>query len=248
MDAPLLSVVMPTHGHAQFIETAIKGILSQTYPRVKLLVVSVKGDEQTRKVLDRLGVKYLESDRADHIHQINIGVNETKGEWVSAGASDDSFLPSKLWSELALATQRDALVVYSDFFYGDDQLRVDGVCRAADFSYERLIGRCMVNDCSLVSRGLYEEFGPLNEALGSIAFFDRWLHIAEKYPDKIVHNPYPAFIYRRHSGQKSGVEKLQDPKRLGLMLQVARASLKRKGLDAEQFKGYRVVRLDYARP
>ncbi len=252
----LISVVMPTYGHTEFIVTALRGVFAQQAP-MELIIVDVKTDRPTRTLLRNLEeegffrglngrVQIVESGRRDHIHQINLGIRASCGGWVSVAASDDFYLPNKLSTELTLAKAKNALVVYSNFLYGDDQLNIMGASPVGDFSYRALIGRCMITDCSLVSRQVYDEFGPLNESLGSIAFFDRWLHVAEKYEARVVHNPFPGFIYRRHASQKSG--KIEDPKRLGLMLKVARDSLRRKGLDAERLGEYRVTPLEYARP
>lgn len=236
---PLVTVVMPTFHQAQFIETSILGVMAQTYKPIELIIVRVEGDQETRKTLNTLDPNFtfrtIVSQKASIIHQINLGLAEAHGNYTTLIASDDFMLPGKIAGELRLAQERNAVLVYSLFFFADENLCLTGAPKLPEFSYETLVRRNYITDNSLVKRSMFEEFGVFDESLEILAVYDKWLHIAEKYPDRIVYNPVPTFIYRTHPEQahKKRLE-LQEKDRFELYRKVVSASLLRKGIPVPE--------------
>jgi len=238
---PLVSVICPTYRQSQYIETSILGAMSQTYPNVELIIVPVKGDVATHRRLTLLNASTLlmkhqfrtvVSQKASIIHQINLGLDVAEGEFITQIASDDFMLPGKIAGEVRLAQEKNAVLVYSLFFYADETLCLTGAPKLPEFKYETLIHRNYITDNSLVARAMFSEFGLFNEDLEILAVYDKWLHIAEKYPDRIVRNHVPTFIYRQHPGQ-AHKKRLDKPERFELYRKVIGASLKRKGIDVK---------------
>lgn len=232
---PLVSVVLPTYRQPQFLRTSVLSILAQTYGNVELILVTVEGDADTEKAVAPFlawtdCVHTVQSSVANIIHQINLGLKRAKGEYVTLFASDDFMLPNKIASEVNLALKRNAVLVYSAFFLGDENLNPVGLPKIPDFSYETLIRRNYITDNSLVQRRVYEEFGLFNESLEILAVYDKWLHVAERYPERIVRNPHPTFIYRQHPDQ-AHKQRLSRADRFELYRKVISASLKRKGVN-----------------
>jgi glycosyltransferase involved in cell wall biosynthesis len=216
-------------------------VIAQTYPKVELIVVPVADDRETNDVLDAILEQHLfkivGSDKANIIHQINKGLEAASGEYVTLIASDDFMLPGKIADEVNVARMRNALLVYSLFFYGDENLTITGgvtIQSVPEFSYDTLVRRNYITDCSLVHRSIYDEFGSFDESLQILAVYDKWLHIAERYPDRIVRNPVPTFIYRQHGNQAH--EKriaMQQKDRFELYRKVVSSSLQRMGRDVK---------------
>lgn len=241
---PLVSVIMPTYQQAQYLPTAILSVLAQTYPNVELIIVGVKEDKTVdviqkhpiSRVFSSSWLKLLESEKADHIHQINLGLKEAKGEFTVLFGSDDFMLPNKIEHELSVGGAANAVLVYSRFFITDEHLNIQIIPPIPPFSYQRLVHGNFIVDSCLVAKTMYEEFGLLEESLGSLAVYDKWLHIAEKYESNIIFNPVPVILYRTHPQQKH-ISRLTDPKQIELYNQIVNASLKRKGINKTvQFK------------
>lgn len=243
---PLVSVVVPTYHHHQYVETAVKSILLQTHKNIQLIVVMVKDDTPTFEALEkvRYDIGLVVSEKADHIHQINLGLKEAKGEFVSLFGSDDCMLPNKIKRELSVATASNAVLVYSRFFIADEHLNIGLIPPIPPFSYERLTHGNFMADSSLVAKSMYDEFEILDESLGSLAVYDKWLRIAEKYEKQIVFNAVPTCIYRTHPEQKH-TKRLEDPKQAELYERIVKASLQRKGLPTDSVKfGIRQVKCE----
>jgi glycosyltransferase involved in cell wall biosynthesis len=239
MQNPLVSVIMPTFHQSQYIETSVLGVMAQTYPNVELIIVSVKDDMETEEkicgILDLYPqIVTIESPEANIIKQINLGLKEAKGEYITQIASDDFMLPGKIQGEMRLAQEKSAVLVYSLFLYADEHLCLTGAPKLPEFSYETLVRRNYITDNSLVAKGMFDEFGLFDESLEILAVYDKWLHIAEKCPDRIVHYPIPTFIYRMHPGQAHD-ERLKK-RDFSLYAKVVEASLRRKGIEPKGVK------------
>lgn len=245
----LVSVIIPTYHHSQYLPTAILSVLAQTYKPIELVIVSVIGDEETHKVVDRfqtlMDIRHVKSEKPDHIHQINLGLEEATGEFTVLFGSDDFMLPNKIDLEMSTATAANAVLVYSRLFYTDDKLNIGAVAPMPNFSYMFLVQRNFIVDSCLVSKRMYEEFGTFDEALGSLAVYDKWLHIAEKYEGNIIFNPVPVILYRTHPQQKH-VQRLADPHQVELYERVVKASLTRKGLPTDKVK-FRLITTEVER-
>jgi len=236
MQNPLVTVVMPTFKQPRFIGTSVLGVMAQTYPNVELIIVPVEEDRETRHTLNLLPPAFVFetvlSDKANIIHQVNLGLEKAHGEYVTLFGSDDFMLPAKIEAEIRCATQHNAVLVYSLFFHADEHLNPTGVSNAPEFSYETLVHRNYVSDQSLVAKSMFSEFGLFDESLEILAVYDKWLHIAEKYPSRIVRNPVPTWIYRQHPDQEHK-KRLDRPDRFELYRKVVSASLKRKGIEVK---------------
>ena len=126
---PLCSIIMPTFRQPKYLQTSVYGVMSQTYPNVELIIVSVEDDAETEEricdILDLFPqVVTVVSPEANIIRQINLGLKEAKGEFTSLTASDDFYLPGKIAGEMRLANEKNAVLVYSSFFYADESATI----------------------------------------------------------------------------------------------------------------------------
>lgn len=233
-ETPLCSVIVPTYKQPQYLKTSVLSVMAQTYPEVELIIVPVKDDLETESKLEEIldlfpQIVTVVSPEANIIKQINLGLKEAKGKYVTLFASDDYMLPGKIMAETRLAQEKNAVLVYSLFFYADEHLCLTGTPKLPPFSYETLVRRNYITDNSLVAKAMFDEFGLFTESLEILAVYDKWLHIAEKYSSRILYNPVPAFIYRTHPDQAH--KKRLEKRDLSLYEKVVSASLRRKGIE-----------------
>ncbi len=208
----LVSVIMATYRQARYIATALRGIAAQEHKNIELIVVSVEGDTPTERVLQKaqkeiLQFKWIKSKKATSnvFRDKGLGLKTCKGDWIIFSDSDDFLLPDAIKNHLALAKKHDALVVYSTFYFCDEKLNpLRNAHVFPRYDYMKLVtGVNYIPDSSLVARKCYDEFGwefDRSFQEGG-AFWNRWLKIGEKYPERFVFNPIPAFLHRQHSAQ-----------------------------------------------
>jgi len=203
---PLVSIVIATYKQHTSLPIAIRSALNQTYPNIEVVVVPVRSDRETMRVLNLFPVlpevKVAISEKADYVHQRSLGVLNSTGKWFTWFDSDDYMLPSKVRSDLKVAVKEKAYVVYSPLLQGDQYFHVVDFIKTENFSYEALTKNCFITDSSLTLKVMFLEFG-LDESKGDMAFYEFWLKIAEKYPDRIKMNMFPTLVYCQHDGQMS---------------------------------------------
>ena len=120
IDHPLVSIVLPTYNHGQFIGEAINGILAQDYRNYELIIINDGSTDNTSKVLSTFKankrIKIIEQENCGLPKALNIGFSIAEGDfftWTSA----DNLLSQSAIGTLVFAANRDTDVglFYSDF-------------------------------------------------------------------------------------------------------------------------------------
>lgn len=134
MTDPLVSIIIPSFNHAQYVDNAICSVLDQTYPHWELIIVDDGSSDETPKVL----AKYADDERMTVVCNIvnrgqsavvNQALRLAKGEFVCFLPSDDWYLPEKLELQVARFGELDQSygVVYGRGrrFFEDTKATVD---------------------------------------------------------------------------------------------------------------------------
>jgi glycosyltransferase involved in cell wall biosynthesis len=206
---PLISVVMPCHNAAPFVEDAVSSVLAQTYPRFELLAVD---DGSTDNTLARLHALAESDPRLHVLSQSNRGpsaarnaaLRRARGDYLCLLDADDAFLPAKLYAQLsALESQPHAGLVYSDYFIADDRLRPTGfvpTCLPDGDTLASFARRnCFAPVCPLFRRSLLDCTGLFDESIRGAEDWDFWIRCA--LATRFVYVPGPVALYRTHSAQ-----------------------------------------------
>jgi len=110
----LVSVIIPTKNRSDLILNAIKSVTSQTYKNIEIIIICDGCTDDTVKVLN----KYFNEDNNIKIIALdscvgaaearNIGINNSKGEYIAFLDDDD------LWENRKVEKQLDVFNNYSD--------------------------------------------------------------------------------------------------------------------------------------
>lgn len=90
----LVSIVIPCFNDAQYIEQAVNSALDQTYPNTEVIVVDDGSDIETKAVLKKIEnkiTKLITQDNQGQSVARNVGIRESKGEYILVLDSDDYF-------------------------------------------------------------------------------------------------------------------------------------------------------------
>ena len=112
MNAPLVSVVIPTYNRANLIGNTIENVFKQTYKNFELIVIDDGSTDDTQAKLAEFGsrIRLITQANAGPAVARNRGIEAARGEIVAFQDSDDLWNPVKLERQVALLTKYDASV------------------------------------------------------------------------------------------------------------------------------------------
>ena len=213
VDTPLVSVIIASYNHAQYVREALMSVQAQTYPSIELIIIDDGSTDETAQIIKQTLSTF---DRDLHVVfecQQNVGICSTlnhalalcKGTYIQFLGSDDAYLPEKTERSVAAlrSANHDVAAVYCDGFLIDERSRRRGV-----FSnkYRVPLGRDTHRELLIANwlpaMGILYRFDVL-VALGGFdpeLKFEDWdllLRLTKKH--KINRLPDKLFLYRIHA-------------------------------------------------
>jgi glycosyltransferase involved in cell wall biosynthesis len=231
-DLPLVSILMPSYNHADFIAAAIESVLSQTFSNIELIIVDDGSTDDTPVIAQKFATEHPE--RITFIRrEFNKGVPATwnealshaKGDYLIPFASDDLLPPTAVEDRLNyMLTHPEVDILVTDFqVLTEEGLLLDGEKKHAlvpqfnrmyeiDWSklYEELLsgnfiagGTLMIRLEDIKLEDLFQDPGCPN-----LSDYDLWLRLSKKYTWAYL--PIPTWIYRWHGRNLSHPANLQN--------------------------------------
>lgn len=241
---PLVSIIMPTHNYGHLIRMSVESLLSQSYPRVEVIIVDDGSTDGTADVLAPYGdrVRYLQRPHRGAASARNHGLGVAQGDYIGFLDADDEIPSDSIACRVGfLEGQPDLDVVFGDVevVEGSDVV-VPSFMRerrafqripresAGDAAYilagnlfdylveERFITMPSV----LVRRSFMDLVGGFDEAFPNEHDYDLWFRLARTgrfgYLDRVLARCHI------HSGNLSGNRLRAGKKRIDLMHKLLR--------------------------
>jgi glycosyltransferase involved in cell wall biosynthesis len=112
---PIVSVVIPTYGHAEFILKTLESVFSQTFQQFEVIVINDGSPDLTEEVLKSLieteKIRYVFQENQGVANARNHGISLAKGKYVAFLDDDDLWPPDKLEWQLKVIENGSAIAV-----------------------------------------------------------------------------------------------------------------------------------------
>lgn len=99
MDSPIVSVIIPTYNHADYLTEAVQSVLDQTYPDFEVVIVNDGSTDNTPEVVQQFDdrrIEYLEQENRGATAARNAGIRASSGQFMALLDADDILHPEKL--------------------------------------------------------------------------------------------------------------------------------------------------------
>ncbi|HEX3081882.1 MAG TPA: glycosyltransferase, partial [Candidatus Saccharimonadia bacterium] len=222
-DLPLVSIVVPTYNRARVIKKTLASALSQTYPRIEVIVVDDGSSDDTQAVLQSISdprVHYFVKPNGGPSAARNFGVAKATGKWIMYLDSDDELLPE------CAATMMDWLTRHPRAVFaiprGDRRLELyehgkmvkfidDSGDTPPQFTIRDIFMRNAGFSCNGLThlRSLADEGLRWDENLASMEDWEFMMTIGERYPDGFLYVPAVLYKYRQRFGSDNLVSQRQ---------------------------------------
>ena len=207
-DPALISVVMPCHNAAPYVEEAIASVLGQSYPQVELIVVDDGSTDGSTDILQRLAAGHPDrialvfQNRTGPFAARNRALAHANGNYIAFLDADDSWHPD------ALRLMHDALeTVPADVAYcgwqdigvaaTDTSPKIPPILDASEAASHFLEHAPWPNNSVLIRRPLIDELRGFSERAPTAMDFDLWLRMLARQP-RLVRVPEALAFYRRY--------------------------------------------------
>lgn len=175
---PLVSVVFLTYNHERYVEEALEGLLSQTYPRLDIVIADDASPDSTVELIaarlarhaDRSDIRFVRNERnlgglgrGNFLNALAL----TSGEFVVIACGDDVMLPDMIEKMVKVWRREDVSLVAANAVYIDEHSKEGRTIRDPNGPHDETF-ETLARDGGNVTcfgaamgfeRRLYEEFG-----------------------------------------------------------------------------------------
>jgi glycosyltransferase involved in cell wall biosynthesis len=188
---PLVSIIIPVYNGSNFLKEAIDSALAQTYSNIEVVVINDGSTDEgkTRDVVLTFGdkIRYFEKENGGVASALNIGVSESRGEYLSWLSHDDVYSPSKIKDQVEYAILNNFNLVYSNYIFIDSlgQLLQEKTqvkeLSSKNFLFQLLSGY-PINGCTtLIHRSIFNAIGHFHVDLETTQDYDFWFRCHHKF-------------------------------------------------------------------
>lgn len=211
---PLVSVIIPSFNHRQFIAQTIDSIAAQSFSDWELVIVDDGSTDGSQALLatrksEKVRVILFERNHGA-CHAMNTAIEHARGEYIAVINSDDVAKPHRLERQLAfLESNPQVLAVFArpdlideagqptssesnrPFFIEPKQSRAEWLRYFIDFT------NCLCHPTLLARRQMYELIGGYDNTLVQLPDFDMWLRLLRVGAFAVLPEPLIDFRIRR---------------------------------------------------
>ncbi|MBN1200761.1 MAG: glycosyltransferase [Anaerolineae bacterium] len=190
---PLVSIVIPSYNHKQYVWQTVDSCLTQTYPHCEIIVVDDGSTDGTGEMLkQRYGdrIRYICQDNRGLPVARNVGTQAARGDFIHYCDADDQLLPQKVARCMdVLLDNPDVTLVYTHCEYVEADGRTviprpQPELPSGDVFCELLAGPRgnFIPQCTpLIRRQAVLDAGGFCETIRSAHDWDLWLRLAAQH-------------------------------------------------------------------
>jgi glycosyltransferase involved in cell wall biosynthesis len=251
---PLITIILLCYNQQKFVAEAVRGVLSQTYSPLEIIIFDDCSTDGTAGVIERTLAEYPQRGSVrfirnpENMHSnlvVRTGLGMAKGDFIFVSCGDDVMLPNMV-EEVAKVWMAEgvSLVTANANYIDEDSRPLNRTFRdpnqSADDSFETL-ARDGANACCFgpaigFEREVYEKFGWVPRYLKAYDImypFYAYLLKGARFVPKPLHNYR---VHRDNTSLSLGVERENSVKKReieerGYVIHLAHATLMEEELD-----------------
>jgi glycosyltransferase involved in cell wall biosynthesis len=112
-----ISVIMTVYNGEKFLREAIDSVLNQTFQDFELIIIDDGSTDSTLKIINSYSdsrIRLIENiQNRGQSYSRNLGIKESKGEYVAIMDADDIMYPSRLEKQLDFLQSQNRIICFS---------------------------------------------------------------------------------------------------------------------------------------
>lgn len=207
-----VSVVVPSHNHAPFVEATLRSIMKQTLRPAKLLVIDDGSGDNSTRVIERalndcsFPSELIARENRGLSATLNEGFRRTHGDYFAYLGSDDLWLPDFLKARVGLLAERPAAVLaYGHAYLIDEQdAIIDSTADWAHYADGDVRGMLLQTTAPMSPTVLYRRNALEHERWNEGSKLEDYeLYLRLSAAGEFAFDPQILSAWRRHGGNVS---------------------------------------------
>ncbi len=192
------SVIIPTYNRVVYLKKAVNSVLNQNFKDYELIVVDDGSEDSTAELIENYPaekINYIRQENKGVSAARNMGIRNSRGEYVAFLDSDDWWLKDKLKETDRAIRENPGYYIYHTrerWFRNGKIHNPKKIHRKPSGDiFKKCLKLCCVSiSTAVVKKELFDKIGYFDETLPACEDYDFWLRAAVDYPvfliDKIL--------------------------------------------------------------
>lgn len=210
---PLVSVVMPSYNHAEFVGQAIESVLNQTYENFEFIIADDASEDHSAEIICRYNdprIQFKQIVKNTGFSACEYVYEQVKGKYITSICSDDMWKPNALEKRVAFLEENGQYgccfcqpeILNEDEEDIDRTKMFEALFATHNYSQEMwfrklyLEGNCLCAPSMCMRRSVYEQLGPFQYQYRQLQDYEYWLRLL--LISNIYVSPEKLIIYRLH--------------------------------------------------
>ncbi|TCD07736.1 glycosyltransferase family 2 protein [Pedobacter frigidisoli] len=218
MDKDLISIIMPAFNAELFIAESIISVINQTYKDWELIIVDDGSKDKTKYIITSFlkdsRIKYLYQENGKQGKARNLGLEISKGAYISFLDADDKWIPNKLSMQIEFMRNNQKI----DLLFSQGYNLEDGSISNLDVKIKNIWDKNDLEDflnqnqipilSVLMKKEAIMKVGGFSESISiqNVEDYHLWLKLLVK-DFKFTSKPDRLFYYRIHPSQSTHQDK-----------------------------------------
>ncbi|MBI29395.1 MAG: glycosyl transferase family 2 [Pelagibacteraceae bacterium] len=240
---PLVSIIMNCHNGQEFLEEAIKSVLSQKYQNWELIFWDNFSTDNSKKILQEFSderIKYFKSNKFTNLYEArNLAIEKSKGEYIGFLDTDDLWATDKLQKQIDFFKKnKEFKIVYSNYYILEDRKNKKYIKHKNPLPSGSITQK-LLNHYSLgvltvlLKKTIFDKF-KFNNTYNIIGDFDFFIILSQIFEIASIQEPIAS--YRVHSSNYSSKKIKTYIDELKYWFKINEKQLKEKGFNINQQK------------
>jgi len=212
---PLVSMIVVSYNHSQFVLETLESVKAQTYKTTELIIVDDCSSDDSPTIIERwlqenaIACTFIRHKENQGIcKSLNDALAVATGKYLSMVAADDVWLPDKIAHQVEIMeSQPDQVgILYTDAFQMDERgyllpdMFIVAHRKLPELPQGQILnvlleGNFIPGMTTLIRRSCYDTVGSYDEQL-PWEDWDMWMRLARHY--SFLYSPTPLAKYRFH--------------------------------------------------
>lgn len=212
IDKPLVSVVMPSYNHAEYVGKAIESVLNQTYTNFEFIIADEASQDNSVEIIEQYNdsrIKFTALEKNIGLGASEYVYKQAQGKYIAGIASDDMWKPELLEKYVDFLENNEEYACcfcLPEIINENNQILEDINLSKVFLTGERtkeewfkqlyMNGNCICAPSMCMRKDIFDKLGVMKYQFRQLQDYEYWLRLLQigniyVYPEKLI-------FYRKH--------------------------------------------------